>query len=501
MIEFDYLEVVRLSVPQILLVLGALVVLALDLTAFRDGDGAQRSRVAGGLSALFCVGGIAWLRAVQPVGELPAGMLVADPANGLTQQVVLALAALSFLVSRADRFTAHVGEYFAILLMASAGMLFLVATENLLLLFIALELLSLSLYAVVGFNKQNRHGAEAALKYFFFGGMSAAFTLFGFSLLYGISGSLQLPEIAAALGRHVGDPLLLIALLMTLTGFGFKVAVVPFHLWAPDVYEAAPTPAAAFLATGSKVAGFMILGKVAALGLATAAGAAVWREWSAGWQPVVAIFALASMVIGNLVALTQTSLKRLLAYSAIAHGGYALLGVLAQSGPGLNALLYYVATYGLATLGAFAVVSELEHETGNDRIDSLAGFGKRSPVLSAALLVFVLSLAGIPPLAGFFGKLFVFAAALADSGNGPSLLWLVIVGLLFSAVSLYYYLKVLKQVYVVPGDESLASTPIKHDPVVLVVIVILALLVIALGVAPAPLLEAADFALSAAAGS
>src|ERR1051325_1937839 len=279
--------------------------------------------------------------------------------------------------------------------------------------------------------------------------MAAAFTLFGLSLLYGIAGSTNLVEIAKAVAEkavraapgangapHLTlDPLLIVAIVMTVIGFGFKVAAVPFHLWAPDAYEGAPVPSAAFIASGSKVASFFIFAKVMMLGFAGAEGSGAWRGYLPGWVPVVAIVAAASMVLGNLVAIVQNSVRRLLAYSAIAHAGYMLLGVLAHGGQSLAALTYYVVTYGLTTLGAFGVVLVVQQREGSDRLSDFAGLSRRAPLVAFCMMIFMLSLAGIPPLAGFFGKFYVFAAAVGTDPQNLGLLWLVVLAIAMSAVS------------------------------------------------------------------
>lgn len=348
--------------------------------------------------------------------------------------------------------------------------------------FISLELTSLSLYILTAFNKRNPKSAEAALKYFLFGGMSAAFTLFGLSLLYGLSGTTNLGQIALAITGPKLDPLLVGALVMTVIGLGFKVAAVPFHLWAPDTYQGAPTPSAAFIASGSKVAGFFLLARVMMHGFKGAEGSGAWLGYQPGWVPLLAVLAGASMLLGNLTAIVQSSVRRLLAYSAIAHAGYMLLGVLPHGERGLAALVYYVITYGLATLGAFGVVSIVERQTGGDRLSDFAGLSRRAPVLSFCMTIFMLSLAGIPPLAGFFGKFYLFAAALTPDPSDLGLLWLVVAALALSAVSLYYYLQVLKQIYAAEPGQGIGA--VRMPVVSQVAIALLALAVVVLGCAP-----------------
>src|SRR5206468_1763798 len=273
---------------------------------------------------------------------------VVDPLTQLVKQALLVLTVATGLVSLDSRFTDHVGEYFALLLLATVGMMFLVSSENLLMIFISLELTSLSLYVLTAFNKRNPRSAEAALKYFLFGGMAAAFTLFGLSLLYGLSGSIELRPIAAALKGKGLDPLLAAAIVMTVIGLGFKVAAVPFHVWAPDAYEGAPTPSAALIASGSKLASFFVFAKVLILGFAGIEGSGAWRDYLTGWVPAVAAVSLVSMMLGNFAAIVQTSVKRLLAYSAIAHAGYMLIGFLSYSGQSFVSITYYAITYGLS---------------------------------------------------------------------------------------------------------------------------------------------------------
>ena len=340
-------------------------------------------------------------------------------------------------------------------------MMLLVSTQNLLVIFITIEFLSLSLYVLTAFDKESRQSAEAGLKYFLFGGMSAGILLFGMSLLYGISGSLALGPIAAAVKTSPGDPLLTLAIVMVLAGFGFKIAAAPFHMWAPEVYQGAPTWSATLVASSSKVASFFALFVLFYLGLMGAAGSAAWGDYSAGWAALIAVVAAISMLWGNLAAIAQTSVRRLLAFSAIGHAGYMLIALVVHSRQSLIALVYYVITYALATAGAFGVLSALEGEKV-DRIADFRGLGKRAPDLSFCLLTFLLSLAGIPPLAGFFGKFYVFAAAL-DIADHFGLLWLVLLALAMSVVSFYYYLKVLKQAYVSEPVTGAGSYPSADD--------------------------------------
>ncbi len=478
----SYLELLRLAAPETIVAVVALAVLVIDLTTMRELETRVRFAIGAMIAGVGCLAAIMWMLVMPAHENALGGMLVVDPLTQLVKIVLLALALGTVLISVESRFTTHVGEYLALILMATVGMMFLVSSEDILMIFVALELASLSLYVLTAFNKSDIKSAEAALKYFLFGGMSAAFMLFGLSLIYGLSGSTNLGRIAAALAGKGLDPLLIVAIVMTVVGFGFKVAAVPFHLWAPDTYQGAPTPSAAFIASGSKLASFFIFAKVMMLGFAGVEGSGNYRAFVAGWVPVVVVIAVLSMILGNLVAIVQTSVKRLLAYSAIAHAGYMLLVVLSHDQPAVASLIFYAATYGLTIIGAFGVVAVVEERTGSDTLASFAGLSRSAPVVALSMMIFMLSLAGIPPLAGFFGKFYIFAAVLKSGGAALGLLWLVILAIAMSAVSLYYYLQVLKQIYVAdpkPGTKELSVSCVSQA-----VLALLAVAVVLLGCFP-----------------
>lgn len=487
MTGFSYREFLLLVLPQVMVVIAGLVALALDLSLLRNSPKRLRFVVGASIACTGCLSASLWIGIVQVHGHILNGMLVSDSLTQLTQIALLILTSLTILLSIDSSFTGHIGEYIMLVLIATAGMMFMVGTEDILMIFVSLELLSLCLYILTGFNKRDVHSAEAALKYFLFGGMSAAFLLFGFSLLYGLSGSTNLICIAYMTQGSTLDPLLMVAIVMTVTGFGFKVAAVPFHLWAPDTYQGAPTPVAAFIASASKVAGFFVFARVMYFGLAGSAGSAGWSAFTPGWVSVIALMAAGSMVLGNVAALAQKSVRRLLAYSAIAHAGYMLLGIASHTHQSAVALMYYVLTYALTTLGAFGVVALVEEKMGGDKLSDFAGLSRRAPVPSFCMLVFLLSLAGIPPLAGFFGKFYLFAAALSGTAKSLDLLWLVVLAVAMSAVSLYYYLQVLKQIYVAnpSADSARLQVPIFSQ----VILCLIAASVVILGCTPAPLLQ------------
>jgi NADH-quinone oxidoreductase subunit N len=491
-----YAQLLQLAWPETIVVLTGFTALLVDLGFLRQSPLRTRFGAGALVTLLGCAAAAGRLLLFPQQATIFDGVLVANGLVALVQVALLALTVLTVLLSVGSTFTEHVGEYLLLILLATSGMMFLVGSRNLLLIFISLELLSLCLYALAAFDKRNVKSAEAALKYFLFGGTSAAFLLFGMSLLYGLSGSVNLERIAVAMSGPPLDPLAVVAIVTVVIGFGFKVAAVPFHLWAPDAYQGAPAPSAAFIASGSKVASFFIFAQVMAVGFAGAAGSGAWHGYAAGWVPVVAIAAALSMLLGNFVAIAQTSVRRLLAYSAIAHAGYMLLGVLSHSTQSLSALLYYAITYALTTIGAFGVVAVVESATGGDTLDHFAGLSRRAPLVSACMLVFFLSLAGIPPLAGFFGKFYLFAATLHSGADTPlGLLWLVILAIAMSAVSLYYYLQVLKRIYVVEAPDG---QPISVPLLTQVVLGLTALGVVVLGCAPTLLLGWIDCAIRAA---
>jgi NADH-quinone oxidoreductase subunit N len=447
-----YLELLRLAAPEAILVVTVLCTLALGVSA----------RASTRLLSFIAILGL--LAAAIAVCLLPEnatlfnGMLVVSPLNSLFKVICLALS--GFTVFQAEREiegpppAAHHAEYTALILLATLGLLLLVGSEELLMIFIGLELTGLSFYVLTAFDRADIRAAEAGLKYFLFGSTASAFTLFGLSLIYGVCGSTGLGVIVDSLtGTNLSSqPLLAVAIIMTLAGFGFKVAAAPFHLWAPDVYQAAPISTAALIASSSKVASFVVLGKILLMGFAPVVGNAGWHTVAAGWSPVIATLAAISIVVGNLVALVQTNLRRLLAYSAVAHAGYGLLGIVAATPEGFAATLFYSTVYGVTLVGAFGIVGWVRRATGGDNISNFRALGRRSPWLSSFLAVFLLSLAGLPPLGGFFGKFYLFSAAL-DAGQNNGLLWLVVIALVGSFISLYYYLIVLKAVFV---DEPLA---------------------------------------------
>ena len=502
----NYADLFRVTLPETALEIAALLVLVVDLGFLRKAALKTRVAVAAVLGVVGCGAALWAVNWILSLGTWGYGfpnrhdlLLVSIFHVGAAQSGILILTALTLGLLVGSDFTKHVGEYVAVVLMAAVGGLLVAGAQDLLVIFIGLELLSLGLYILTAFAKSSGKSAEAAMKYYLFGGMSAAFLLFGFSYFYGLSGSTNLTKIQEVIAATGPSPLFYVAWILVVAGLGFKVAAVPFHLWAPDTYEGAPAPAAAFIASVSKVASFALLISLSLVWLTP--GETIDHAWP-NLSGILLVVAAASMVIGNLAALAQVSVRRLLAYSAIAHAGYMLLGVavhsmlvgaarpsdfnraaLGSTFLSANAVLYYVLTYGLTTIGAFGVVSVVERATGSDRMDAFLGLHKRNPMLAAVLLILFLSLAGIPPLVGFWAKFNLFAAVLSV-GAGPIPFALVALAVALSAVSLYYYIQVLKRAYVMPAVDE---TAIKVHPVTMIVLVGIAAAVVLLGMFPAVL--------------
>jgi NADH-quinone oxidoreductase subunit N len=469
----NYLELLQLAAPEAVLAGTALVVLALGLMSGRT-RGICSGVAAAGL--LFAASAVLLLPAQATLFN---GMLVITPLTSLFKIICLTLALFTVILARGNGVFSHHGEYLGLLLLATIGLMLLVGSEELLVIFIGLELTGLSLYVMAAFDKTDVRSAEAGLKYFLFGSTASAFTLFGISLIYGMCGTTTLAAISGKIGAMT--PLLAAGIVMTLIGFAFKIAAAPFHLWAPDAYQGAPIPSAAFIASASKAASFVVLGKIVLVGFGPAQGTAGWQVMAAGWAPVLAAVAALSILIGNLVALAQSNVRRLLAYSAVAHAGYTLLGLVAGGREGFSGTLFYTTIYAFTLLGAFGVVALVRRETGGDDFSHFAALRSRSPLLAGCMAVFMLSLAGLPPLAGFFGKFYLFAAALRAGGN-HGLLWLVALALFGSLISFYYYLMVLKVIFV---DQSSSTLPrLKLDLLQRSSIAVLAGIVLYLGIFP-----------------
>jgi NADH-quinone oxidoreductase subunit N len=425
------------------------------------------------------------------------GTIAGDIQTALFNIVYIILLGLILGLSLSWSFTEEWGEYFALMFWATVGMMLLTASEELVTLFLTLETMTICLYLSTALEKTKKRSAEGGLKYFVYGSVSSALFLFGLSYVYGMTGTTTFDGIRRVLflagPSGLGDNIAgATAILLLLVGFGFKVAAVPFHQWAPDAYEGAPAPVTAWIATGSKLASFVALMKVFLHAL---------LPWSSpttsivgpGWIGIIAIIAAVTMTYGNFAALAQTNFKRMLAYSSIAHAGYILVGVAAVSismkgAAAAGSVLYYLIVYAFANVGAFAVAAWLARDLDSDNIDDLNGLGYQEPLLATCILILMLSLIGIPPLAGFFGKLYVFMEALNQTleSQRATLLWLVALGLMNSVISAFYYVRVLKAMFLREAGPRRLATP---DRGIYLPIVMGTIVVTVFGLMPASLMS------------
>ena len=452
-----YLEGLASIAPEIALTVTALLALVFDLLVKgRDSKRVGYLTLAGlGFTAWFLFG--QW---GQPSHTVYAMVAIDQFGNFFKLFTVAALAVVVLYVMHDTHERKHgIGEYYFMLLGAAIGIFFMVSTNNLLLMVLGFELLSLSSYSLAGFHKGDRKSAEAALKYVIFGGLATGVMLYGMSLLYGLTGTIDLAKMGTgALAAQVqSSPVPLgIAMVLVLAGFAYKTSVAPFHFWTPDVYEGAPTPVTTFLAVASKAAGFGVLLRfLAALFLRPGVAQSI-AEYGDRIGLLLGLLAALTMTLGNLAALRQPSLKRMLAYSSIAHAGYVLIGVACMTPAGFTAALYYLAAYYFMNLGAFGVLVYFEGVTGSDTIDSLKGLGFKAPLISIVMVAFLVSLTGLPPTVGFYGKYLLFV-----EGVDKGLYWLVVVAAVNSVISLFYYLRVAKALFrSAPAEREAAPAPV-----------------------------------------
>jgi NADH-quinone oxidoreductase subunit N len=411
----------------------------------------------------------------EPGAVLFGGSFVQDELAIFSKRLFLlatVLGVLGSLALRTPTFARRATEYYMLMLGSLLGMLVLASARELILIFVAFELMSIPLYVMAGFRKGEEESVEAALKFFLIGTVSSAFIAYGLSFVYGISKTTDLSGVAAAL--QDGHPLLLLGMILTLGGLGFKIAAFPFHMWVPDTYEAASTPFVAWLSVAPKAAGFVVMFRLYLEGV----GDPVLI-----WVPAAAGLAAITIIAGNLMAIPQQNVKRLLAYSGIAHIGYMLVGFAAVSADGVAMMLFYLVAYLFGNMGAFFVVEAVAQSDGSEAISAYRGLAQRSPVLALCMLLFLLSLGGIPFVAGFWAKLYVFWAA-AERG----MYWLVLVGAILTVVALFYYLLVAKRMYI---DAPERRQPVPVSPFLAFSILVCAAGVVGLGVYPKPLVLAA----------
>ena len=391
----------------------------------------------------------------------------------LISTILVVLLSMSYL----DRGDKKQGPYYLLILLATLGMMLMAAGNELIIVFLGLELMSLSLYVLAGYFRENPASSEAGMKYLLLGAFASAFFLYGIALIYGGAGTTSIPAIAEKITAESSSPLLLAGMFLLVVGFGFKVAIVPFHQWAPDVYEGAPTTIAAFISAGPKAAGFAAFLRIFMEALPNLQG-----EWSG----VLILLAMLTMTVGNVIAIAQTNIKRMLAYSSIAHAGYVLIGLAAANNDGISSAMLYLLVYCVMNIGAFGAVILAKTEDGESlMISDYAGLGTRKPLLAMFMSVMLLSLAGFPPTAGFVGKFYIFKAAV-----GAGHIWLVIIGALNTAISAFYYLRVVVTMYMREPEEELEFSP--YASTLVIGLIIAAVGVLLIGILPSLMLTPAQ---------
>ncbi|HEV8642851.1 MAG TPA: NADH-quinone oxidoreductase subunit N [Methylomirabilota bacterium] len=465
--------------PSLIVVGTAIVVLLLDLLPPRASKAHLGAVALAGLVGAL----LATLRTWGGGGRAFHDMIVLDDYALFFHIVICYAAALIVLLSMdyLRRFGAESGEGYSLILFSTAGMMVLASANDLIVVFLAIELMSLSLYVLAGLFKWRREAGEASMKYFLLGVFASAFLLYGIALVYGATGTTNFDRIAVAVGAGPRDRLFLVGLGMLLVGFGFKISSVPFHMWAPDVYQGAPTSVAALIATGSKAAVFAALIRLLVAGLRTVQPDATTLLWA---------LAALTMTVGNVVAIAQSNLKRMLAYSSIAHVGYMLVGLVAGGAAGAGAVLFYLLAYTFTTVGTFGVIALCER-AGEEAVEvrDYAGLGRRHPLLALTLGLFLLSLIGIPPLAGFVGKFYLFGSAVR-----AGYIWLAVIAVLNSAVAAYYYLRVVVYMYMQEPEAPSASLAPSFAGGLALTIALIG--IVLLGVMPAPFADLAQAAVA-----
>jgi NADH-quinone oxidoreductase subunit N len=465
--------------PEIILTIGASLLLIAPVIGRRRGgeDSAKWAMLV--LLAITAIAVIICSHAVESIDQTRgfASMFALDAFSIFFKLLFIAGIAMVTLLSddflHESRYSAW--EYYSLLAFALIGMMFMASGVHLISIYIGLELMSLSSYILAGYFKNEIKSTEAAMKYFVLGAVSSGILLYGISLIYGVCGSLNLISIERAMSTMITNDALMFGIMLLGAGLCFKIAAVPFHVWTPDVYEGAPTPVTAFLSTASKAAAFSIFARIFYTGL---------HDFALDWNNILGVIAAMSMILGNLAAITQNNVKRMLAYSSIAHAGYVLLGIISMNAYGIRAVMIYTLVYMFANLGIWSTVLMMRrHEYAGEQVDDFDGLSKRAPFWAFAMVMFLLSLGGIPPTAGFIGKYFLFAAAV-QSGFG----WLAIIAVLMSAVSMFYYLRLVVAMYLREGREAeVAITPALRW----VAGISLAVTLI-FGVLPTPLIHAVD---------
>ena len=467
-----------LIAPEIVITVFGLLVLLVDVFSPKGG----KKDYLGWLSLIGVI--IAFFYTLPLIGSVKAGftgMFISDGYAVFFKILFLIIAFLTILISIGfiKREGIEFGEYYALIFFATLGMMLMASGAHLITIFLGLETMSISIYVLAGMMREDRRSVEAALKYFLLGAFATGFLLYGMALIYGATGSLYLKEVASYIASKnlLRSPMLLMSLVLLTIGFGFKIAAVPFHMWTPDVYEGAPTSITAFMATGVKAAGFAALVRVFFSAL---------PGFRPDWSSIMWLIAVATMTVGNIVAISQTNIKRMLAYSSIAHAGYILVAFVSGNDLGISGILFYLMAYTFMSIGAFTCVILLGKKgEENTSITDYAGIGFKYPLLAAAMTIFLLSMAGIPPLGGFMAKFYIFSAAVKSK-----FYWLAILGVLNSAVSVYYYLRVTVLMYFRESEREI--TGLQFSPASVIALVLAIIGTLYMGIFPGNLISFAQ---------
>lgn len=462
------LSAINMIMPEIIMTVLALVIVVVDLFVKRKDVVALLCLITAGVVGYSTVGSLS--------GVAFSGMYIADGYGMFFKLIFLVSLILTVLISikYIEVEGISLGEYYTLMLFATLGMMVMASAGDIISLYIGLELMALSIYALAGFLTRNAKSNEAALKYFLLGAFASALLLYGTSLIYGITGTTNLRAIAAYLTIHgvagvTGNPALTFSLILFIAAFSFKIAAVPFHMWAPDVYEGAPTSVTAFMSVGPKAAGFAAMGRVFLI---------AFGSLQVNWAAILIPVAILTMAVGNVMALTQTNIKRMLAYSSVAHAGYALMGIIAGGSEGVAGMMNYLMIYAFMNMGAFAVVIMLNtRESKGDEINDYIGLAKSHPFASILMLIFMFSLTGIPPTAGFIGKFYVFMAVV-KAGYA----WFAAVAVIFSVISAYFYLRIVMYMYM---REPVAEVTLAASTPTGIALVLTAIAVLFIGILPA----------------
>lgn len=467
----DFSRDMILIKPELWLTVLAIVVLVAELLIKKKEFIAFLSIIALGITGVITIS--------VPSGIAFSGMYISDSYSMFFKFIFFISSILTILLSMRylSRENVHYGEYYSLLLFSVLGMSFMASSNDLILLYLGTELMALSIYVLVGFKRYDARSNEAAFKYFLLGAFSSALLLYGVSFTYLLTGTTNLRDIAQKLIEGNSDPVLSIALLFLASAFAFKIAAVPFHMWSPDVYEGAPTPVTAFMSVAPKAAGFSIIARVFII---------AFGSMALDWKAILMVLSVLTMIVGNILAISQTNIKRMLAYSSIAHSGYALLGIIAGTPEGIGSTMLYLLIYTFMNIGAFAIVTILGRE--GEELSQYEGLAKTEPLWAALMLVFMFSLTGIPPTAGFVGKFYLFMSVINAGYTG-----LAIIAVIMSAISAYFYLRVVMLMYMREPQKGISISPTLSEAFALTITTGFVLLI---GVSPYYFIEFARAAMS-----